>query len=31
MARTDNWYYFGSTGWWDKDFTWDPLWDQVNG
>ena len=30
LARTDNWYYFGSTGWWDDSFTWDPLWDKVS-
>lgn len=29
LARNDNWFYFGSTGWWDNSYVWDPLWDNV--
>ena len=31
LAREDNWYYFGSTGWWDDDFVWNPLFDRASG
>jgi len=30
LARAENWYYFGSTGWWDKDFHWDALFDRAS-
>ena len=29
LAREAHWYYFGSTGWWDSSFTWDPLYDKA--
>ena len=28
LAQTENWYYFGSTGWWDNDFVWNDLYDK---
>ena len=30
LARAENWYYFGSTGWWDDDFRWTVLWDKAS-
>ena len=29
LARQEQWYYFGSTGWLDSDFVWSPLYDQA--
>jgi len=29
LAQEENWYYFGSTGWWDQDFHWEELYDQA--
>lgn len=31
LAREENWYYFGSSGWWDKDFSWSSLFDRASG
>ncbi len=28
LAQAENWYYFGSTGWWDDDFIWNDLYDK---
>ena len=28
LAQAENWYYFGSTGWWDDDFVWNDLYDK---
>jgi len=30
LARAENWYYFGSTGWFDKDFHWSDLFDKAS-
>jgi hypothetical protein len=27
QVRRDYWYYTGSTGWFDRDFTWSPVYD----
>ena len=29
LAREEHWYYFGSTGWWDDSFSWNPLFDKA--
>eukprot|EP01051_Picozoa_sp_SAG22_P003900 SAG22_NODE_198_length_15480_cov_24.005526_8_plen_78_part_00 len=29
LAQAENWYYFGSTGWWDDDFAWQDLYDKA--
>lgn len=29
LTRQENWYYFGSTGWWDDSFTWSDLYDKA--
>lgn len=29
LAQQENWYYFGSTGWWDDNFQWEALFDQA--
>ena len=31
FVQTENWYYFGSTGWWDNDFVWTDLYDKATG
>lgn len=30
IARSDYWYYIGSTGWWDDSYTWNDLYDKVS-
>ena len=29
LFRQEHWYYFGSTGWLDNDWAWDPLYDTL--
>merc|ERR1711934_243539 len=29
LAQQENWYYFGSTGWWDNSFEWEGLFDRA--
>eukprot|EP00040_Diaphanoeca_grandis_P007407 m.40818 g.40818 ORF g.40818 m.40818 type:complete len:428 (+) comp18624_c0_seq1:210-1493(+) len=30
LARSEHWYYFGSTGWWDDSFVWTDLYDKAS-
>ena len=29
LTRQENWYYFGSTGWWDDSYSWTDLYDKA--
>jgi hypothetical protein len=30
LAKEENWYFLGSTGWWDDSYAWDPLYDKLS-
>jgi len=30
LARSEHWYFFGSTGWWDDSFVWTELYDKAS-
>ena len=30
LGQAENWYYFGSTGWWDDSYAWTDLYDKAS-